>query len=160
MPSPGWRSSVPGSAVSWARLFPLRTRQHIVTYAGHYANATGNLKPRAAEEENTNGSKPESPSRNTGKKWTWAKLIARAWQVDPLICECGAKMKRGRPLRDEELREFLRSLNKLGYPPRPPPTLLPDPQGVDEPVDDDFVEPPEHTFSNDFNQVSPGWDDL
>lgn len=90
-----------------------RPRQHVVTYAGHYANATGNLNPPPEEENEEPGeARPGATPTTKGKKWTWAKLIARVWQVDPLICDCGAQMKRGRKLKDEELRQFLLSVNK------------------------------------------------
>ena len=69
-------------------------------------------------------------------------------------------MKRGRKLKDEELRQYLLSVNKLGYPPRPPPAPLPDPEGASHPPGDDFVESTEQNFSDSLNQVPPGWDDL
>ena len=138
-----------------------RPRQHVVTYAGHYANATGNLKPAPEEENEEPGeARPGATPTTKGKKWSWAKLIARVWQVDPLICDCGAQMKRGRKLKDEELRQFLLSVNKLGYPPRPPPAPLPDLEGASHPPGDDFVESTELNFSDSLNQVPPGWDDL
>ena len=50
-----------------------------MTYAGHYANATGNLK-LAPDDENGESAedKPGAPNA-IGQKWTWAKLIARVW---------------------------------------------------------------------------------
>lgn len=70
-------------------------------------------------------------------------------------------MKRGRRLKDDELRQYLRSINKLGYPPRPPPARIPDLVGVDEPTDEDFVVSISQDFTKeDLNQVPPGWEDL
>ena len=57
-----------------------RPRQHVVTYSGHYANATGNLKPPPEEESEEPGeARPGATPTTQGKKWTWAKLIARVW---------------------------------------------------------------------------------
>ena len=84
-----------------------RPRQHVVTYAGHYANATGNLKPAPEEENEEPGeARPGATPTTKGKKWSWAKLIARVWQVDPLICDCGAQMKRGRKLKTRSFDSF------------------------------------------------------
>ena len=64
-----------------------RPRQHVVTYAGHYANAAGNLK-QEIEDDDSVGETKES----TGgfRRYTWAELLALVWRVDPLECpRCG-----------------------------------------------------------------------
>ena len=120
-------------------------RQHTVTYAGHFANALGNLSapPDAKKDE---VEKPRS------KRSRWAALVLRTWAVDPELCpRCGQTMRRTKTLfEQQELRRLLKNLGLGSYPlrPRSPP-----------PAEDD-----EHTDqSADWNpesetQVPPDWD--
>ena len=134
-----------------------RPRQHVVTYAGHYANAAGNLK-QEIEDDDSVGETKES----TGgfRRYTWAELLALVWRVDPLECpKCGDPMERGRTMRGEELREFLQSINRLGYPPRPPPVPLAGRDWPQESLEDPFIEPADSSqFIDDTSQVPPDWD--
>ena len=66
-------------------------------------------------------------------------------------------MERGRTMRGEELREFLKSINRLGYPPRPPPVPIAG-HGPQESLEDPFIEPDSSQFTDDTNQVPPDWD--
>jgi hypothetical protein len=74
-------------------------------------------------------------------------------------------MKRERPVRDwEKLRPLLVALNQLGYPPRPPPTTLPDPS--DQTFADADGDQFQFTHSllqpfhdEDLNQIPPDWED-
>lgn len=136
-----------------------RPRQHLVTYAGHYANAAGNLK--SAEDS------PEKPpaegvkkSRSGFRRYPWAELIQRVWNVDPQECpKCGEPMRRGRALRGEELQSFLKSINRLGYPGRPPPVSWQDPNESPEPFDDgNFAEDGSQQFHDEVSQIPPDWD--
>ena len=92
-----------------------RPRQHLVTYAGHYANAAGNLKPAEEHPEKPQAEDMEKP-KNGFRRYPWAELIQRVWNVDPQECpKCGDRMRRCRTLKGEELQEFLKSINRLGY---------------------------------------------
>lgn len=133
-----------------------RPRQHVVTYAGHYANAAGNLN-HESEDDTSDGETKE----NAGgfRRYSWAELLALVWRVDPLECpRCGEQMVRGRTMRGEELREFLKSINRLGYPPRPPP-VPPGGRGwPQESLEDPFIEPDSAQFIDDTSQVPPDWE--
>jgi hypothetical protein len=133
-----------------------RPRQHVVTYAGHYANAAGNLNQEIDDDESDGKTK-----ENAGgfRRYSWAELLALVWRVDPLECpRCGEQMERGRTMRGEELREFLKSINRLGYPPRPPP-VPPGGRGwPQESLADPFIEPDSTQFIDDTSQVLPGWE--
>ena len=87
------------------------------------------------------------------------QLLALVWRVDPLECpRCGEQMERGRTMRGEELREFLKSINRLGYPPRPPP-VPPGGRGwPQESLADPFIEPDSTQFIDDTSQVLPDWE--
>ena len=133
-----------------------RPRQHVVTYAGHYANAAGNLNLETKDDD------PEGETKeNAGgfRRYSWAELLALVWRVDPLECpRCGEQMVRGRTMRGEELREFLKSINRLGYPPRPPP-VPPGGRGwPQESLEDPFIEPDSAQFIDDTSQVPPDWE--
>lgn len=104
-----------------------KARQQIVTYAGYYANSTGNLNRNHEPEEEG----PETEQPPGLRRWIpWSKLIARAWKVDPELCpKCGQQMKRTRPILERlELERLLKSIGRFGYPSRPPPAPLPEPE--------------------------------
>jgi hypothetical protein len=64
-------------------------------------------------------------SKGGFRRYSWAELLALVWRVDPLECpKCGQRMELSPTMRGEELREFLNSINRLGYSPRPPPVQL------------------------------------
>ena len=133
-----------------------KPRQHTVTYSGYYANAAGNLKKKEEDEEKPQ--EAEAPKMSGFKLYTWRELIHRVYNVDPLACpKCGLEMKRRRTMRGEELKEFLSAINKLGYPPRPPPTPPPELDDAHQ-VDVPNACPPSQNFPDQINQVPPGWD--
>ena len=68
-------------------------------------------------------------------------------------------MQRRRTLRGEELQDFLKSINRQGYPARPPPVSWKDPNVSHESsYDGDFREDGSQKFHNDVNQIPPDWD--
>ncbi len=134
-----------------------RPRQHVVTYAGHYANAAGNLNLEPKKDDEKEAS-DDAKGTHGFHRYSWAELLALVWRVDPLECpKCGERMERGRTMRGEELREFLKSINRLGYPPRPPPVPIAG-HGPQESLEDPFIEPDSSQFTDDTNQVPPDWD--
>ena len=137
-----------------------RPRQHLVTYAGHYANAAGNLKAEVESASETESSEQPTQASTGFKRYSWAELIQRVWNVDPQRCpRCGDVMRRRRTLKGEELRDFLKSINSVGYPARPPPVSWKDPNESHEPFDDrDFVEDGFQQFQDDVSQIPPDWD--
>ena len=133
-----------------------KPRQHTVTYSGYYANAAGNLKKKEEDEEKPQ--EAEAPKMSGFKLYTWRELIHRVYNVDPLACpKCGLEMKRRRTMRGEEFKEFLSAINKLGYPPRPPPTPPPELDDAHQ-IDVPNACPPSQNFTDQINQVPPGWD--
>jgi hypothetical protein len=103
-----------------------RARQQTATYAGHYANATGNLSPKAdgVEEEDKDKDKQEAPVQAVARRYVpWNLLVLRCWAVDPELCPlCGETMRRDKPIyKQPELSRLLNSLKIGRYPERPTP---------------------------------------
>ena len=122
-------------------------RQHTVTYAGHFANALGNLTPEV--EETTSA---ETPKPAKTRRTRWAALVLRTWAVDPELCpRCGQTMRRSKTLcEQQEVRRLLESLGIGAYPTRP---RSPPPPDDDDNLDQTFGWSPESD-----TQVPPGWD--
>ena len=99
-----------------------KARQQTVTYAGHYANATGNLSRKPDEVEEAKEEQPKS-----GRYIPWNLLVLRNWAVDPELCpRCGETMRREKPIyKQPELGQLLKSLKIGRYTERPPPALPP-----------------------------------
>ena len=136
-----------------------RPRQHLVTYAGHYANAAGNLTFAEQTTEKPRVESAMTPGAGF-RRYPWAELIQRVWNVDPQECpKCGDRMRRCRTLKGEELQEFLKSINRLGYQGRPPPAPWRDPNESPEPFGDrDFSEEGSQQFQDETSQIPPGWE--
>ncbi len=135
-----------GFLVDWVQHIP-RARQHQITYAGHFANALGNLNPKQESqvEELTEKSKP-------GKWVKWRTLILRCWAVDPERCpRCNKEMKRARALlQQHELQRLLKNLGIGLYPTRPRSPPAP---GLDQ----DLAQ--ESLFSDCESQIPAGWEE-
>jgi hypothetical protein len=56
------------------------------------------------------------------RKSAWARLLARVYEVDPLVCpECGSQMKTIAVIQDpDEIKHILRHLIKIGRAPPGP----------------------------------------
>ena len=64
--------------------------------------------------------KETAPSHNSGARYLWATLLARIYEVLPLICpRCGAEMRLIAAITDRPTIE--RILLHIGQSPRPPP---------------------------------------
>ena len=98
-----------------------RPRQQTVTYAGHYANATGNLSSKSTEAEEELQEQPRAASKS--RYIPWNLLVLRCWAVDPELCpRCGETMGRDKPIyKQPELSQLLNRLRIGRYPERPPP---------------------------------------
>lgn len=108
-------------------------RQHSTIAYGHYANRArgARRKPADSEPHADHQRRPCSPS--------WARLIAKVSEVDPLTCSrCGAQMKLVAFVTDQ--LAVKRILDHLGLStpenPRPPPTR----EITTVPVDDEARE--------------------
>jgi hypothetical protein len=94
--------------------------QHRTVFYGQYANRARGAGRRDAAQMPEASTEP--PRRRSSP--TWARLIAKIYQVDPLVCtRCGRKMQMIAFLTDQlSIRKILDHLG-LGTPPqdKPPP---------------------------------------
>ena len=71
--------------------------QQTVRYWGFYANAARGKRRKAAQGDNaieTPTCRDDDDEFTRRARLTWAKLIRRVYEVDPLLCPfCGAEMK-------------------------------------------------------------------
>ena len=76
-------------------------RQHLIRYQGAYANTARALyRPARGEEprgrEQTSVSAEEDGFVSTGeaqRRRSWARLLRRIYEVDPLRCRCGGELR-------------------------------------------------------------------
>jgi hypothetical protein len=96
---------------------------HVAERAPHGWRAEHELN--VASDQEALGSSPMSDSEEVGstaRKSAWARLLARVYEVDPLVCPaCGSQMKVIAVIQDiDEIKHILRHLIKVG---RAPPGL-------------------------------------
>jgi hypothetical protein len=132
----------------WVQHIP-RARQHQVTYAGHFANALGNLNPNKKESSVVQHDAQE-PEKAKSRWVKWRTLILRCWAIDPELCpKCGKEMKRSKALTEQaELQRLLKNLGIGLYPTRP--RSPPPPSG--------HLDLDDANFSDCESQVPEGWD--
>ena len=104
-------------------------RQHRTIAYGHYANRARGARRKADEAEHH----PDHQRRRCSP--SWARLIAKVYEVDPLTCaRCGKQMKLVSFITDQ--LAVKRILDHLGFSPperpRPPPREI-----TTVPVDDE-----------------------
>jgi transposase-like protein len=72
---------------------------HLVRYYGFYSNKSRGMRKKAAAEQAEQGGKPSdgddaSAGASARCSKTWAMLIKRVYEVDPMVCpRCGSEMK-------------------------------------------------------------------
>jgi len=106
---------------------------HLIRYYGHYSNKSRGMRKKAAAEQAEKAGKPSggddaseaAPSRCTK---TWAMLIKRVYESDPLTCpRCGSEMAVVAfidPPQGEVIEKILRHCGLWrGSAPRPPPDV-------------------------------------
>ena len=65
---------------------------HLIRYYGWYSNKSRGMRKKAEAEASAESSSEEAAA--TGSSQSWAMLIKRVFEVDPLCCpECGGQMK-------------------------------------------------------------------
>ena len=96
---------------------------HVAERAPHGWRAEHELNV-ASDQEALGFSPMSDPEEvcSTARKSAWARLLARVYEVDPLICPaCGSQMKVIAVIQDiDEIKPILRHLIKVG---RAPPGL-------------------------------------
>ena len=97
---------------------PGRHRTH---FHAHYANRVRGERPD--EEAARHGDDPEPPTRRRCSP-SWARLIAKVFQADPLVCRrCGGPLKVVAYITDSlAIRQILDHLD-LSPPEKPPPDI-------------------------------------
>jgi hypothetical protein len=72
---------------------------HLIRYYGFYSNKSRGMRKKAAAEQAEQGAKPSdaddaSRAAPTRCSKTWAMLIKRVYEVDPMVCpRCGSELK-------------------------------------------------------------------
>ena len=68
---------------------------HLIRYYGWYSNKARGMRRKAAEASATASGEPAAPAPARSRaSQTWAMLIKRVYEIDPLACpECGGVMK-------------------------------------------------------------------
>ncbi len=102
-----------------------------VRYLGHYSSRSRGKRRKIAEQQESNDGNSQSiPLREEDseykrkKRKSWARLIRKVFEVDPLRCpRCGESMKVIAVITDP--KEARRISSHLGYQYRAPPPLLP-----------------------------------
>jgi len=121
---------------------------HLIRYYGHYSNKSRGMRKKAAAEQAEKAGKPSggddaSDAARTGCNKTWAMLIKRVYEVDPLSCpRCATEMKVVAfidPPQGEVIERILRHCGLWRAPaPRPPPEV----EGVVHDLDGCFSDSP------------------
>ena len=118
-------------AVSWP---------HPIRYYGYYSNKSGGMRKKAAAEQAEKAGKPSGGDDPSGATRTgcssWAMLIKRVYEVDPLSCpRCASEMKVVAfidPPQGEVIDKILRHCGLWRHSaPRPPPDLAGVVHGLD-----------------------------
>ena len=125
--------------------------ERMMNYYGRYSNRSRGKRRRegyegpASEAEAVKRSRGRGPE---GVREAWAKMIRMVWETDPLLCECGGKMKVVGVLQEGlASRKFLEHLGQWEGPvemqlssvPRAPPVGDTEQEGaVDAPLSEDW----------------------
>ena len=109
-------------------------RQHLVRYFGAYAcrhhlapRPQPSADPMAATSGGPAMTAPRDPPRaSPARRACWARLIRRIFEVDPLLCRCGATMQIVAVITDPKiidriLRHLRAKASAAGDRQRPPP---------------------------------------
>jgi len=91
--------------------------EHMVRYYGYYSNRSRGARRLIENGDDTAGSiRIDEPPPNTRRNASWARLIQKVYEVDPLECvNCGSNM-RIIALNDDVdvVKRILRHLNQRG----------------------------------------------
>ena len=106
-------------------------RKHGVHYFGAYASRTRVFREKRGltlvslgdSDNATSKAQPElSPKKRAALRKSWARLIKRVYQVDPLKCDCGATLRViGFITEHKVIRKILDHLDKRNADSRAPP---------------------------------------
>jgi hypothetical protein len=85
-------------ALKWLRLLLNHVPdeyEHLVRYYGYYSNRSRGVRQLAGQDDDTSASiVVDEPPPDARHKASWARLIQKVYEVDPLECpDCGATMR-------------------------------------------------------------------
>jgi hypothetical protein len=108
---------------------PGRHRTH---FYGHYTNRVRGERPGEEEPHHSHEAEPKTRRRSSP---SWARLTAKVFQTDPLVCRpCGGPLKVVAYITDSlAIRQILEHLD-LSPPEKPPPDIR---EVVRVPVDEE-----------------------
>ena len=108
--------------------------EHTRHYFGHYSNAARGKRRRlaaggathTATELPAGGADPETEDFRRECRRTWARLIQKVYEVDPLVCpDCGGRLEVVAFIdAPQTIRKILQHLQLRVLPARPPPAPL------------------------------------
>lgn len=114
--------------------------QQYQRYWGFYSNAARGKRLRDAAEDCESSEDPTAdPSEDEDpdgwkkrRRISWAQLIRKVFEVDPMLCSCGERMRILSFLTDPPVvRQILRHLgNPSSKRPRGPPRVGPEPSAL------------------------------
>jgi hypothetical protein len=113
--------------------------ERIVLYYGLYSNASGTRRTTQDEKEltppATGFSRSGESEYSKSRRIRWAKLIAKVWKEDPLLCaKCGGKMRIISFITDPVVIDKILRHIDWNYRDPPPPRYHPPPQLCSSPL--------------------------
>jgi len=72
---------------------------HLIRYYGYYSNKSRGMRKKAQAEQAEKAAKPSGEedacgAASTRCSETWAMLIKRVYEVDPMVCpKCGSRLQ-------------------------------------------------------------------
>jgi hypothetical protein len=101
--------------------------EQMVRYYGYYSNASRGKRRKKAADAETDLTVIDAPRGSAGSRKSWARLIQKIYEVDPLICpRCQGPMRVISIIEDQPvIRKILTHLGLWDEPPRqrPPPRI-------------------------------------
>jgi hypothetical protein len=105
-------------------------RRHLVFYFGAYSNVARGKRKKAARTLQAAGqlaAAAETREEQTARRRSWAQLLRRVSEVDPLICaKCGGEMRVVAVIRDppviKKILDHLQQRARAGGAPPPSPS--------------------------------------
>jgi len=108
-------------------LIPNKWEQQ-VRYLGYYSSRSRGKRRQLANKNNAIAITPEDTEYKKQRRRSWARLIRKVFQVDPLVCpRCGEQMSIIAVITNP--KEAKRISSHLGYQYRAPPPLRSSPSG-------------------------------
>jgi hypothetical protein len=121
---------------------------HIIRYFGWYSNKSRGMRKKAEEAAETlsQGNACVLPPARCSQ--TWAMLIKRVYEIDPLVCSrCGGEMKIVSFIDPPQNGVIEKILRHCGLWQASAPRGPPDPVGLAHDLDSEYMDqPPELTY--------------